>query len=121
MRHYMVAIVILAGSACAATGQTTFEDYDHFDCATRPAYEHQLDRIEKALASLMIRVASVPPKDAEFIEREIKASTQTGNNARYVAAVANQFYLAYQVHQAYGPVADDLRTAERSRRRSESR
>jgi hypothetical protein len=113
MRHHMVAIVIFIGSAYSATAQTTVDDLLHMDCTTRPAYEHQLDRIEKELASLMIHVERVPPKDAEFIEREIKASLQTGNKARHKAALANQFYFAYQVHKAYELVANDLRIARK--------
>ena len=80
-------------------------------CATPSAFADQLDVVDRSLGNLMLHVESVPPKEEEFLERELKARDELEDKMRFKAAFENRYYYAFQVHKAHRRVASDLKSA----------
>jgi hypothetical protein len=90
-------------------------------CATPLAFTAQLDGIERTLSAVMLHVESVPPKDAEFLEREITAAYTLGDRARFNAAYQNTYFHAFQVHKVHGDVASNLKLARENQNQIQKR
>jgi hypothetical protein len=104
------SILALAGVPAAA--QTANPAYA---CASPSASTAQIEDINRSLEAVMLHVESVPPKDAEFLEREIKAALQLGDRRRFAAAYTNAYFRAFQAHTAHASVVRNLRLAQQQK------
>jgi hypothetical protein len=104
---------ILALAGATAEAQTTGPMTQA--CATPAAFGAQIEEINRSLGAAMLHVESVPPRDADFLERETKAAFQLGDRRRFAAAYANAYYRAFQVHSAHASVLQNLRLAQQQK------
>ena len=87
-------------------------------CATQQDRQAAVDLVLAQIDEHAMTVESVPPADREYIQREERASMQlagdgnvAGAEARFGLLVQHRFYDAYQVHEAFDDVRNELSSA----------
>jgi hypothetical protein len=71
-----------------------------------------LRRSTEALTRAISKIESVPPADAEYIERESQSALRQNSQERYRLVLSNRFYHPHQIHKHFKIAADNLVAAQ---------
>ncbi len=65
--------------------------------------------------AIVAQIETVPPSDADYIDREQEAAIQQDNRARYELVYAHRFFPARQVQKHYAVISENLAAAKSAR------
>lgn len=71
-----------------------------------------INRATEALSRVVSRIESVPPSEAEYIEREESAALTQDSKERFRIVLGNKFYHPLQVHKHFKVIFENLKAAQ---------